>query len=153
MRRYHKHYHSSGHVWQGRFKAFPIEEDEHLLTVLRYVERNALRAEFVRRAEKWRWSSLWAWQAESVPPYLDAGPVPRPARWVEYVNTPLTDAELARLRRSVERGTPFGGAEWMERTAKRLGLEASVRPRGRPRKAESRMSPFSSSVPVSKATL
>ena len=42
VRRYHRHYHGSGHVWQGRFKAFPIEEDEHLWTVLRYVERNAL---------------------------------------------------------------------------------------------------------------
>jgi len=44
VRRYHEHYRSTGHVWQGRFKAFPIQEDEHLLTVLRYVERNPLRA-------------------------------------------------------------------------------------------------------------
>jgi len=136
VRRYHKHYHSSGHVWQGRFKAFPIEEDEHLLTVLRYVERNALRAELVRRAERWRWSSLVAWKADEAPFYLDAGPVPRPATWTEYVNTSLTEAELARLRRSIERGTPFGSADWMERTAKRLGLEASLRPRGRPRKVK-----------------
>ena len=49
--RYHKHYHSSGHVWQGRFRSFPIQEDEHLLAVLRYTERNALRARLVRRAE------------------------------------------------------------------------------------------------------
>lgn len=136
VRRYHKHYHSSGHVWQGRFKAFPIEEDDHLLTVLRYVERNALRAEMVRRAEQWSWSSLPIWQAENVPSYLDAGPVARPRKWIEYVNTPLTAAELARVRRSVDRGTPFGSVDWAERTAKRLGLESSLRPRGRPRKAE-----------------
>ena len=61
VRRYHRHYHSSGHVWQGRFKAFPIEQDEHLLTVLRYVERNPLRAGLVERAEDWHWSSL-AWR-------------------------------------------------------------------------------------------
>src|ERR1700735_5175168 len=30
VRRYHRHYHSSGHIWQGRFRAFPIEEDDHL---------------------------------------------------------------------------------------------------------------------------
>ncbi len=48
VRRYHRHYHGSGHVWQGRFKAFPIEQDEHLLAVLRYVERNPLRANLVR---------------------------------------------------------------------------------------------------------
>ncbi len=51
VRRYHKHYHSSGHLWQGRFKAFPIQEDEHLLIVLRYVERNPLRANLVRRGK------------------------------------------------------------------------------------------------------
>ena len=58
VRRYRRHYGGSGHVWQGRFKAFPIQQDEHLLTVLRYVERNPLRANLVKRAEAWRWSSL-----------------------------------------------------------------------------------------------
>src|SRR3984957_12514479 len=43
-RRYHRHYGTSGHVWQGRFKAFSIQDDDHLRTVLRYVERNPLRA-------------------------------------------------------------------------------------------------------------
>ena len=47
VRRYHQRYHSSGHIWQGRFKAFPIEADEHLLTVLRYIERNPVRANLV----------------------------------------------------------------------------------------------------------
>lgn len=64
VRRYHRHYHGSGHVWQGRFKAFPIQRDEHLLTVMRYVERNPLRAKLVRRAEAWRWSSLGAIAAD-----------------------------------------------------------------------------------------
>jgi putative transposase len=47
---YRKRYRGSGHVWQGRFKAFAIEQDEHLLTVLRYVERNPLRAGLAARA-------------------------------------------------------------------------------------------------------
>ena len=53
VRRYHQHYHTSGHIWQGRFRAFPIQEDAHLLTILRYIERNPLRARLVRRAERW----------------------------------------------------------------------------------------------------
>jgi putative transposase len=57
VRRYHQHYHSSGHVWQGRFRAFPIQEDEHLLTVLRYIERNPVRADLLERARQWPWSS------------------------------------------------------------------------------------------------
>jgi putative transposase len=44
VRRYQRHYHSSGHIWQGRFKAFPVQEDDHLRVVLRYIERNPLRA-------------------------------------------------------------------------------------------------------------
>jgi len=60
VRRYQRHYHSTGHAWQGRFKAFPIQEDEHLLVVLRYIERNPLRAGLVERAEEWSWSSLGA---------------------------------------------------------------------------------------------
>jgi putative transposase len=110
VRRYHRHYHSSGHVWQGRFKAFPVQEDEHLLAVLRYVERNPLRAGLVRRAEDWPWSSLHGGGAGDPVPPLDPGPVPRGADWAEQVNRPQTEAELAALRRSVERGAPFGDA-------------------------------------------
>ena len=59
--RWHAHYHSAGtgHLYQGRFKAFPVEDDDHFYSVVRYVERNALRAKLVPRAEQWRWSSLW----------------------------------------------------------------------------------------------
>jgi putative transposase len=134
VRRYHQHYHSSGHVWQGRFKAFPIQEDDHLLTVLRYVERNPLRAELVPRAEAWPWSSLHG-RARGTPPALLApSPVCLPDDWVGGVNGPMTAAELDGLRRSVQRGRPFGDEAWARQTAARLGLEASLRPRGRPRK-------------------
>ena len=61
VRRYHRHYHSSGHVWQGRFKAVPIQDDEHLLTVLAYVEANPLRARLVPKGTDWLWSSLRFW--------------------------------------------------------------------------------------------
>lgn len=134
VRRYHKHYHGSGHIWQGRFKAFPIQEDDHLLTVLRYAERNALRAGLVRRAEDWRWSSASCWRADAGrPSFLVAGPVKRPRNWLEWVNQALTDAELEALRRCVNRGMPYGEPGWTGRTAKRLGLEFTLRPRGRPR--------------------
>lgn len=135
--RYHAHYHSggTGPLYQGRFKSFPIEEDEHLLTVLRYVERNPLRAGLVRRAEAWRWSSLWQRLHGQGATWLEEGPVPRPAGWLGCVSAAETEAELEALRRSVVRGCPFGAGPWAERTAKRLGLEATLRPRGRPRKA------------------
>ena len=135
VRRYHKHYGTSGHIWQGRFKAFPIEQDEHLLTVLRYVERNPLRAKLVRAAADWPWSSARLWQADSErPTWLTPGPVPRPRDWQAFVDAALTAAELESVRRSVTRGAPFGSAEWSQACAKEHGLEASLRPRGRPRK-------------------
>jgi len=132
VRRYHQHHHSSGHVWQGRFKAFPIQADEHLLNVLRYVEANALRAGLVKDPDHWPWCSL-ASTDETQPVPLHAGPVPRPKNWLKLVREPMKDADLTHLRQSVVRGRPLGEDTWQKRTAKKLGLDASLRPRGRPR--------------------
>src|SRR5215470_14514416 len=138
VRRYHAVHDSSGHLWQGRYKAFPIQDDDHLLTVLRYVERNPLRARLVRKAENWPWSSLSGRSANGgSPAFLRAGPCPLPADWADAVNAPPPEGELDRLRTSVNRGTPFGDERWIRRAAARLGIEASLRPRGRPRKIQS----------------
>jgi len=137
-RRWHEHRQrvGYGHVYQARYKSFPVQRDAHFLTVCRYVERNALRARLVRRAENWRWSSLWRREQNSpeVAGWLSAWPVDRPRNWVERVNAAETPDELERLQVSVARSRPFGGAVWVRRTAVRLGLESSTRPRGRPRK-------------------
>ncbi len=134
VRRHHKRHGTAGHLWQGRFKCFPVQSDAHLWTVLRYVERNPLRANLVKRAEDWSWSSL-GWQPRGGERnFLDPGPLERPPDWAAAVNTPQTEAELDALRHSVRRGTPFGGEVWVERVAKQLGLEAALRPRGRPRR-------------------
>ena len=138
--RWHAHRRStgSGHVYQGRFKSFPIQEDEHYYTVARYVERNAMRAKLVRRAEQWRWSSLYRWLHGSAPEreLLAAWPLPRKPSWVEYVNEPQTAGELAAVQRSLDRGTPYGEPTWIDRTVRKLALETTLRPRGRPRKHE-----------------
>jgi putative transposase len=125
--RYRRRHGGSGHVWQGRYKAFPIELGDHLLTVLRYVERNALRANLVSRAEDWPWSSLPEWLSPPALPWLDPGPVARTADWLARVNAAQTEAELTRLRQSVHRGVPFGSAIWVEQTAAAFGLGATLR--------------------------
>ncbi|HUG93794.1 MAG TPA: transposase [Planctomycetaceae bacterium] len=135
VRRYHRHYGGSGHVWQGRFKAFPIQQDEHLLSVLRYVERNALRARLVRRAEGWPWGSLAEWGRRVPDSFLHPGPVPRGRDWLAWVNRAQTEADVRAVRHCITRGTPYGEERWVKRTALRLGLESTLRPRGRPRKA------------------
>jgi putative transposase len=134
--RWHAHRHTTGTgpLYQGRFKSFPVQADEHLLTVCRYVERIPLRAGLVRRAERWRWSSLWHRTHGALPGWLHAWPLPAPAGWLEYVNAAGTEAELEALRRSVARGAPFGTAAWQQRTAEQLGLQSTLAGRGLPRK-------------------
>jgi hypothetical protein len=61
-------------------------------------------------------------------------PVDAPRDWVERVNRPQTAAEVEAIAQSIRRGQPFGSPTWQARTAKRLGLESTFRPRGRPRK-------------------
>jgi putative transposase len=138
--RWHAHRRSagSGHVYQGRFKSFPVQDDEHFYTVARYVERNALRANLVQRAEQWPWCSLHRWLRGLVEDkeLLAPWPSPRKANWVDHVNAPQTDRELQALRRSIARGSPFGDEVWIDRTVARLGLESTLRPRGRPKKPE-----------------
>lgn len=137
VRRWREHRGNSGegHLYQGRFKDFLVQDDHHLLTVLRYVEGNPLRANMVRRAEAWPWSSLGGHAgAEGVGVELEPCPVPRPRNWLELVNQLPPAAEIERLRTSLERGRPFGDDKWLAATAARLGLESSIRDPWRPRK-------------------
>jgi putative transposase len=133
----HRGYAGLGHVYQGRYKSFPVETDEHFWRVARYVERNALRANFVLRAEEWRWSSLWrrsngtAEERSLLAPW----PLDVPADWIDRVNQTDDNEELESIRRSVQRGRPFGQPEWQKEISQRLGLESAYRPTGRPRKA------------------
>jgi putative transposase len=145
--RWHAHYHTSGSgpLYQGRFKSFPVQEDDHLFSVCRYVERNALRADLVLRAEGWPWSSLARRAAGRGLDLLDAWPLPIPPGWLEHVNGVETAGELAALRQSVKRGAPFGVEPWQQETAKRLDLEHTLRPLGRPRKRKATSKPATTS--------
>ena len=134
VRHYHQHYGTSGygHIYQGRYKAFPIETESYLLNALRYVEANALRAGLVERAEYWPWSSAHPGHANG--PELSAWPMPRPADWLELLNQQLSEDKLGAIRRSVDRGAPYGSKDWTQRTAAEYGLEFTLRSRGRPKR-------------------
>lgn len=121
----------TGPVYQGRFKSFPVQEDEHFLSVCRYAERNALRANLCSRAELWKWSSAWIGSDRSSPVDLSPWPVPKPNDWLALVNQPQSEAEVAAIRHSVIQGRPYGANDWVQRTAKVLGLENTLRSRGR----------------------
>ena len=134
--RYHAHNKTVGygHVYQGRFKSFPVQDDEHFHTVCRYVERNALTAKAVKRAEDYRWGSLWNWCGGESVIELSPWPVKRLPSWVKRVNQVMTKKETDALKNCIKRGSPFGDDDWVEKTAEKQGLELTLRPRGRPKK-------------------
>lgn len=135
--RYHAHYRKSGegHIYQGRFKSFHVQDDNHFRVVCRYVERNALRAGLVDHAEDWRWGPLWRWtqKIDPDPKLLSPWPMARLPDRIERVNEPLGERELEAVRRCVRRSSPLGEESWTKSTARRLGLESTLRPRSRPR--------------------
>ena len=140
--RYHRFHGTSGHVWQGRFKSPVIQDDEHLLTVLRYIEANPLRAKIVEQAGDYPWSSFACHGLGRSDPLLDpvtgydalaSYPAARQRRWSAYVHGTPEEAELAAIRRSSETGLPYGAKAWVDRLCRKLNLDLTIRPPGRPR--------------------
>ncbi len=132
-----KHAHAAvghGHLYQGRFKSFPIQQDRHLLTVLRYVERNAVRPTLARRAQDWRWGSAFVRldRSHDLRPLLSDWPLPRPRDWLEILNTSPSEAEQEQMKQHIERSRPMGVEAWVKTTANALGLKHTLNPPGRP---------------------
>ena len=118
-----------GPLYQGRFKSFPVERGEGLALVCRYVERNALSAGLVTRAEDWRWGSLW-WREHGTAEQralLSPWPFERRPDWAKWVSQPLTKRELERVKTSIARNRPLGGDAWVTKTASRLELAHTIR--------------------------
>ena len=128
----------SGHLYQGRFKSIPVQEDSHFLTLCRYVERNALSAGLVEKAQDWRWSAMWHRQNKGSGNkiFLVQWPVEMPQNWQALVNQQLNEKEADDLKKCIERNRPFGEIEWMLKTASSLGLDSALKNRGRPRISE-----------------
>jgi putative transposase len=136
--RYHGHYRTrgEGHIYQSRFKSFPVQDDTHFYVLCRYVERNPLRANLVKHAEDWQYGSLFRWNqsAEPLPKILSPWPIRRLPNWIQRVNEPLGEKELDAIRTCVNRGRPFGDEQWTDEVAEKHGLWFTMRPVGRPRK-------------------
>jgi putative transposase len=123
VRRYHKHYGTSGHIWQGRFKSLPVQRDEHLMTVLRYVLQNPVRAGLSSTVREWLWSSVRR------PQLIDLCPVRDDEQLAELIK----EDQLATIRECLNRQRPFGREDWQAEMARTFGLGSTLRPRGRPR--------------------
>jgi putative transposase len=145
---YHRRRGTVGHVWQGRFKSPVVQDDDHALVVLRYIEANPLRAGMVADLADYPWSSygfhglgrddalispLPAWEA------LGQAQEKRRSYWKKWVHTPLAESQLAEVRRSMVSGRPFGTVAWAESKATVLGPPPAPKRRGRPPKNREKM--------------
>ena len=129
----------TGTLYQGRYKAIPIQSDRHFLTVARYVERNPVRAGLVESVQQWRWSSAWHRANERTTHFLDEWPVQAPENWLEIANQPQTQVHLSAVREAIVRGQPYGSEDWRRETAALFGLEHTFRRPGRRSRVEKRI--------------
>jgi putative transposase len=126
-----------GHIYQGRYKSFPIQDEAYLYQVLRYVEANPVRARLVERARDWPWSSLSQTEIKRGLLALERPRLvawPRNLQWEAEVDQPIEAEPLRNIHQSVIRGTPLGDPDWVSRLTIEQGLQTTIRPRGRPRK-------------------
>jgi len=134
-KRWHANHQTNGygHLYQGRFKCFPVQEDSHFLTLCRYIERNPVNSGLAAKAQDWRWSAIWQRcnSKNGVLPYTN-WPVDMPDNWLSLVNRTLNEKEVIEIRRCMDRNRPFGEVAWTQKTASSLGLETSIKSFGRP---------------------
>ena len=135
VRYYHKKNKTSGHIWQGRFKSFIVEQESYYITLIRYIEANSVRAKLVKRAEAWEYGSLYE-RITDQEKLLSEPYLPLEADWAVYVNEPIYLKELVKIRNSIARQAPLGETQWQMETAAEYGLLSTLNQRGRPKKRE-----------------
>ncbi len=120
----------TGHLYQGRYKSFLIQGDNHLISVIRYVERNALRAKLVKKAQNWNFNSLARRLSKDArkKKLLSVWPIPETKDYLLFVNTPQSKEEEENVRVSIVKGKPFGTDIWTVKMIKKFKLESTVRP-------------------------
>lgn len=122
-----------GHIYQNRYKNFPVQTNSYYLNTMRYIEANPLRAKLVEAAADWPWSSF-AGRGRSAKPFkLDPGPIPLPRNWPKIVAQIFKEDEFAELKNCIKKSCPYGQEDWKTKTAKELNLQSTLRKPGRPR--------------------
>lgn len=125
-----------GHVYQGRFKSFPLKDDQHYLSVLRYIEANPFRAKLADKPQDWPYSSLakrMGFANNKI--NLTTGPTRLSRNWLDKVmDFAEHEKQADEIRKCIKRGRPFGDRQWINKTATQLQLESTLKPIGRPKK-------------------
>lgn len=121
----------TGHLWQGRFSSVAMDE-AHLVSALRYVALNPVRARLVARAEDWRWSSTRALVEGESDGRVDVAPaLERVGDFATFLGEVFDEAmTYAALRKAESVGRPVGSKEWLEDMEARTGLILAPAKRG-----------------------
>ena len=127
-----KRWGSSGHLYQGRFRSFPVQTEGYYLNLIRYIEQNPKRAKPEIKCTEWQWSSARHRPLADNESLLSEGPVRLPQNWLQVLEILPSNCELADIRTSIEKGKPLGDASWTEETALELNLLSTLRKGGRP---------------------
>ena len=120
----------TGPLYQGRFKSFRSSQTSICGRCCGTWSETRCGRTWSKRPRRGDGRFFWHRVHGNPAGLLDRGPAALPGRWP--ASRPQSEAELEALRRSVVRGSPFGEASWQDRTAKRLGLQSTLRGRGRP---------------------
>lgn len=125
-----------GHLYQGRYKSFICQDDNHFITLVKYVEQNALKAKLVKKAENWKWSSVWR-REKGTPKQkklLSSWPISKPKYYLSWLNSILQKEKEEAIERSITKSNPYGEVCWMSDVTKEFGIEQTLRKVGRPKK-------------------
>jgi putative transposase len=137
-----KKYRRTGTLWEGRHRASLVQSERYLLTCMRYIELNPVRAGMVKRPEEYRWSSYGvnAWgdtgSLAPHPEYIRLGPTPatRGFAYRELFKTQLSEEDIHRVRKAAHYCQPVGDDRFRQQIEQRYGIRLGQMERGRPRK-------------------
>lgn len=137
-----KTYRRTGTLWEGRHRASLVQSERYLLTCMRYIELNPVRADMVRRPEKYRWSSYGAnaWGDRSWltphPEFERLGPTPseRGFAYRELFKVHLSEEDLHLVRKAAHYCQPVGDDRFRRQIEERYGIKLGQMERGRPRR-------------------
>lgn len=125
-----------GHLYQGRYKSFLVDADSYVLSVIKYVERNPVRAKLSSKCEEWQWGSAWRriYGTNKQRKFLSPSPTPFPEKYRAWINTDNKEEEISELRNSVNKGVPYGREKWAANMVEEHKLFPTLRRPGRPKK-------------------
>lgn len=126
-----------GHLWQGRFASFLMDEN-YLLAATRYIELNPVKAGFVKKPEQYLWSSAKAHMSGKDDNLVTVKPLLKLVNdWREFLFCGYTKEEESLLRRHEQTGRPLGNTFFIKRLENKLSRYLTPRKAGRPKKLRS----------------